>query len=67
MNTGKVFRGWNEFKKHTPKIDLFNRFMNLNFEFHLNPEFHEEDLDNMIAAVENSLKAINTIEGELQR
>ena len=67
MDKAKTLRAWNDFKKHSSKIDLCNRFMSLNFEFHLNPEFHEEDLENMIEAVENSLNAIQIIEGELQK
>ena len=67
MDNNKVYKSWGDFKKHFPKVARMDRFMKINFEFGLAPEFHKEDLDEMLKALDLSLKVINTIEAEMQK
>ena len=67
MDTMKTQKAWKEFEKQFPKVARMDRFMKINFEFGLAAEFHKEDLDDMLKALQSSLKAINTIEGEMQK
>lgn len=67
MNSVKVIRYWNDFKKSFPKIELQNRLMHLNFDFELDDWFHKDDLVKMKKHIEDSLKAINKMEQEMQK
>ena len=67
MNTNKVLKSWGDFKKVFPKIELQNRLMNLNFEFHLDSWFHKDDLVKMKKHIDDALKAITEVDQEAQR
>jgi len=65
MNTAKILKSWGEFKKFLPEVDRRDRLMKLNFEFELSENFHKEDLDKMLIAVDKCINSIRVIDKEL--
>jgi len=67
MNTSKILKEWPRFRKGLDSAIRSDRLMKINFDFNLHPDFHKKDLDEMIEAVNSSLKSIRIIQEELQR